>query len=157
MAKQGTPKKLIEDQAHELFSLLGIDSEIQVSKKKAQEGDLYNVSISGREEAGLLIGTHGATLQAIQSFLSLAMRQKMGDWVRIVVDVDGWREKHEDQLKELALQAAERARTTGESQHLYNLTPAQRRVIHLELSKEKGVVTESRGEGEGRYLVVSPK
>ena len=159
MAKQKSDptKKIVEALSSELFSLLSIDTEINVSVDETLEEKVYNVSVSGKEQAGLLIGAHGATLSAIQSFLSLAVRQKTREWVRIVVDVDGWREKHEDYLKELAIQAAQRAKSTGESQNLYNLTPAQRRVIHLALSKEKGIVTESKGEGEGRYLVVSPK
>ncbi|KKQ95216.1 MAG: Single-stranded nucleic acid binding R3H domain protein [Candidatus Woesebacteria bacterium GW2011_GWB1_43_14] len=159
MAKQKSDptKKIVEALSSELFSLLSIDTEINVSVDETLEEKVYNVNVSGKEQAGLLIGAHGATLSAIQSFLSLAVRQKTEEWVRIVVDVDGWREKHEDYLKELAIQAGERARSTGEPQNLYNLTPAQRRVIHVALSKEKGIVTESKGEGEGRYLVVSPK
>ena len=75
----------------------------------------------------------------------------------IVVDVSNWREKEEERLISLATITAQRAKDTGEVQYLYNLTPAQRRVIHLTLSENPGVSTESQGEGKDRYLAITPK
>jgi len=71
--------------------------------------------------------------------------------------VGDWRERQEEQLVKMASEVAERAKQTGEPQPLYNLTPAQRRVVHLELEKDSEVTTESTGEGNERYLVVKPK
>ncbi len=136
----------------ELMKLLGVEAVVEVSKSE----DVYKVNID-TSDSGLLIGAHGSTLNAIQSFLALAFRQRLGDWVNITVDVGGWRERHEDYLHDLAQQAAERARSTGEAQHLYNLNPAQRRTIHLYLSREKDLITESVGEGRERYLIVKAK
>lgn len=145
----------IENIVKELVSLLGVDVNVLVEKDDSEDETNYLVNISGQSQAGLLIGANGSTLQAIQSFISMSVRQRTGEWSRIILDIDGWREKHEDHLKEIATQAAERVKTTGEPQHLYNLTPAQRRVIHMILSKESGLATESKGEGEGRYLIIS--
>lgn len=136
----------------ELFSLLGVKATASVS----QEDDVYKVTIE-TEESGLLIGGHGTTLFAIESFLAVAMKQETGEWVKIVVDIAGWRNKQEDYLNNLAIQAAERAKSTGESQKLYNLTPAQRRIIHMKLAEDKEIKTESEGEGEERYLVITAK
>lgn len=142
--------------ASELLSLIGIDAEVKISPIEAEETTLH-VELNAPKEAGLLIGAHGSTLQAIQSFLAIAIKQETGDWVRIIVDVGDWRQKQEEGLRDLALQAAERARTTHEPQHLYNLTPHQRRVIHMCLGEESDIVTESEGEGTTRYLVVKQK
>ncbi len=138
--------------AHELFGLLGVNADVKVEDKD----EAYQVLIES-SDSGLLIGAHGTTLNAIQSFLAMAMKSKTGEWVRINVDVGGWKARHDEYLEELAQQAAERVRSTNEAQHLYNLSPAQRRVIHTYLGKEKDLITESVGEGEARYLVVKPK
>ena len=147
----------IKSIADELFSFLGIEAGIEVSEEEQEGQKVYMVEVTAPNEAGLLIGAHGSTLHATQSFLSMAVKQRTGDWVRIVVDIGDWRQKHEDHLSSLAKAAAERARETGEVQQLYNLTPAQRRVVHMALAEEKGVVTESEGEGAARYLVVKPE
>ena len=75
----------------------------------------------------------------------------------MAVNVGDWREKQEDYLKSLALSALSRARATNEPQPLYNLNASQRRTIHLYLSSEKDVETESFGEGKERYLIVRLK
>lgn len=151
-------KEVVEKLIVELLDKIGIDGEAHVTEDKNDGGEkVFLVDIDAPAEAGLLIGAHGSTLSAIQSFLALGVKQQTGDWVRVVVDIGDWRQKHEEHLTSLAMAAAERARTTGESQHLYNLTPAQRRVVHMVLADEKGIKTESEGEGAARYLVVSPK
>lgn len=118
------------------------------------ESDIYVVTIETESETGLLIGKKGETLTSIQTVLGLMFKQKTGEWNRVTVNVGDYREKEEDYLKNLAVSAANRARETGEPQTLYNLNPAQRRIIHMHLSEEKDVLTESMGEGSERYLVV---
>jgi spoIIIJ-associated protein len=137
----------------QLLKLIGIKSEVEVSYEP--ENDCINVDIKADEEAGLLIGKKGETVNSLQKFMSLSLRKATGEWHRVVVNVADWREKQRMRLEELASQAAERARETGEIQNLYNLTPGQRRIIHLFLSNEKDIKTESVGEGKERYLVVS--
>jgi spoIIIJ-associated protein len=62
--------------------------------------------------------------------------------------------KQDDYLRSLASQAIERLKETGEEQCLYNLTPSQRRIVHLVVAETEGIASESRGEGEERYLVI---
>jgi len=143
--------KDVQKITEELLKLLEVDATVKVSEKE----DNISVIVKPEGDAGLLIGAHGSTLAALQSFINLAIKQKTGEWARIVLDIGDWREKQDAQLEELADQAAMRARETGEPQHLYNLSPAQRRVVHMALSKMKDILTESQGEGTGRYLVVT--
>ena len=149
-------KQITQETAEKLLELLEVKSEVSVEVGKDSEGQTASIIINPEGEAGLLIGAHGSTLNAIQSFLSLTLKQKTGEWVRIMLDVGEWRQKHNEQLEELAQNSAERARETGEDQHLYNLSPSQRRIVHMALADEEGIETTSEGEGAGRYLVVKP-
>lgn len=141
--------------ATELFSLMSVNASAEVSFDK--ENDAFVVNVDGGDATGLLIGKKGETLSSIQNILGVLFKQKTGEWKRIILNVGDYREKEEGYLKNLAQTTAQRARETGEAQHLYNLKPWQRRVIHLSLSEETGIETESEGEGEERYLVIKPK
>lgn len=147
--------QVVEKLAKELLSLMGTKAKVKVSEDK--QNQTAKVDLDAGEETGLLIGNRGETISAIQVVLGIIIRQEVGEWMRIVVDVGDWREKQEEQLKELAEQAAERVKQTGEPQALYNLNPNQRRIIHLGLSDDSDVETESVGEGVDRYLVVDLK
>lgn len=145
----------VKELAEELFSLMKVEVDYEV--KQDEKNNAVYVDIDAGEETGLLIGHRGETVAAIQAALGMMTRQKTGDFVRIIVNVGDWREKQEEQLRSLAEQAAQRARETGESQPLYNLNAAQRRIIHMILSEDEEVETESHGEGQDRYLVVNIK
>jgi len=138
-----------------LLDYLGSTSKVDV--KKDEQNDAMVVDIQAGEDAGLLIGNRGRTLNDIQAILGMIYKRRSGEWKRIVVDVSGWREKETGRLNELAQQTAERVKATGESQPLYNLSPSQRRTVHMALADEPNIQTESHGEGEERYLLVSLK
>jgi len=147
--------KKIEESAVKLLSLMGSRAKVSVSSDKADQAVLINLETD--EETGLLIGRQGETLMAIQTILGMIARKNFEEWVRIIVNVGDWREKQESRLKELATQTGLRAKETGEPQYLYNLAPNQRRIIHLTLSEDKELETESQGEGKERYLIVRKK
>jgi len=153
---KGDVSKSVEKVCLELFEKLGVKAGVDVKLEGDGEDRIVRVVIDSSDEQGLLIGKRGSTLLAIQAFLGMAVKQETGEWVRVQVDIGDWREKLEEYLTDIAHQAAQRARETGEEQNLYNLTPSHRRMIHVILADAKGVVTESRGEGEERYLVVKP-
>jgi len=147
--------KEVESLSKELLKLMSSKGKIEVSEDK--ENDAIRVDIESDDEAGLLIGTRGETLNAIQIALGMMIKQKTGEWKRIIVNVGDWREKQEEHLKEIASQVAERAIETDEPQTLYNLKPSHRRIVHMALKETGGVKSESFGEGEERYLVVTPE
>jgi spoIIIJ-associated protein len=146
---------VVEALAKELLELMGVEVQPEVSEDK--ENDTIVVFLKTQDEAGLLIGRHGQTIESLQAVLGMLANEKLGEWTRVVVNVGDWREKQEEYLKSLASQAAERAKSTGEEQPLYNLTPSQRRVIHMALAEDPEIITESQGEGEERYLIVKKK
>ena len=153
--KKSSTDKIIKEIAEEILKLMDLTCEIKISYDKSTQ--VYLLDISAGEEAGLLIGKKGETIDAIQVVINMILRQKTGDWLRVVVNVADFREKEISRMKELAEQTAQRVRETGEQQNLYNLTPSQRRIVHMSLSEEKDIQTESVGEGLSRYLVVSKK
>ena len=145
----------IKKVAEELLSLLGSNALVEVEEDKANEAVL--IKVKTEEETGLLIGKHGETLYSLQTIIGMMVQKKLGEWVRIVVDVGDWREKQDERLKSLAYQIVEKAIESGQPQPIYNLTAGQRRVVHMALAESKDVITQSEGEGEDRYLVVKPK
>lgn len=147
-----TLKKLSE----ELFSLMSIPK-AKIDVEYDKENEAYVVNVDAPDETGLLIGKKGETLSSLQTVLGVLLKAKVGEWNRVVVNIGDYREKEEGYLKNLAMSTAERARETGQPQNLYNLKPWQRRIIHMSLSEEKDIATESVGEGEERYLVVKSK
>lgn len=142
-------KKLTE----ELLGKLEISGTVSVD---IDETGAYRVHID-TEETGLLIGFHGKTLESFQIILSIVVSKKLESWVKVYVNVGDYREKREEALMYMAQRAAERALASGRPVELTRLSASERRVIHLTLSGDDRVATESIGEGEGRVLVVKPK
>lgn len=146
--------KQLEEVSKELLALMATKSEVSVDYDK--DGEVFIVNIEASDETGLLIGKKGETLSSIQTVLGILFKQKTGEWNKIVVNVGDYREKEEDYLKNLAASTAARAKETGTPQNLYNLKAWQRRVVHLALSEDKDITTESEGEGGDRYLTIKP-
>lgn len=151
-AKKKDKVKEIEKITNKVLEMMGTKAKASVSEDKKNEA--FVVEIETEDETGLLIGHRGETLNSLQSIVGMIYRQGSGEWARVVVNVGDWRQKQEEYLKNLAVQTAERAKETGEPQILYNLSPGQRRIIHLTLSDDKSIETESQGEDRERYLVV---
>ena len=153
MKTQNKNIDLLRGLAEELFSLMSLsDAKIDVEYDK--ENEAYVVNVDAPDETGLLIGKKGETLASLQVVFGVLLKQKVGEWNRVVVNVGDYREKEEEYLRNLAQSTAQRAKETGEPQSLYNLKSWQRRIVHMALSEDKDLTTESVGEGEERYLVV---
>ncbi|HIL30966.1 MAG TPA: protein jag [Dehalococcoidia bacterium] len=108
------------------------------------------------EDSGLLIGRRGQTLQALQFLVNLIVRKQF-DGVRVVLDVENYRQRREASLREMATKIAERVAQTNRSITLEPMPPADRRIIHTTLTDHPSVATESTGEGEGRKVTIRPK
>ena len=108
------------------------------------------------EDSGLLIGRRGQTLQALQFLVNLIVRKQF-EGVRVVLDVENYRQRRELQLREMATTIAKRVAETNRSITLGPMPPADCRIIHTSLTDHPGVSTESTGEGEGRKVTIMPK
>lgn len=145
----------LKEVAENLLSLIGVDVKVSVEFNK--EDGVFIVNIGAGDFTGLLIGKRGETLLGIQTVLSLLFKQRTGEWNRVLVNIGDYREKEEEYLRSLATSTAQRVFETGEPQKLYNLKSWQRRVVHLVLSQDDRVETNSEGEGEDRCLIINSK
>ena len=109
------------------------------------------------EETGLLIGYHGKTLESMQAIIGIIASKELERWVKIYVNVGDYREKREEALMHMALRAADRAISMGREVDLPRLSPSERRIVHLTLSGDDRVETESTGDGDNRTLLVRPR
>ena len=109
------------------------------------------------EDSGLLIGRRGQTLQALQFLVTLIVRKQMGEDVRVVLDVENYRQRRENSLRDMAAKVASRVAQTNRSITLEPMSPADRRIIHTSLAQHPGVRTESAGEGDNRKVTIMPR
>lgn len=114
------------------------------------------IDLSG-EDSGLLIGRRGQTLQALQFLVTLIVRNKLGEDVRVVLDVENYRQRRESSLRDMAAKVASRVAQTQRSITLEPMPPADRRIIHTSLAQHPEVRTESAGEGENRKVTIMPR
>lgn len=121
---------------------------------KGQIGVL--VEVTG-EDLSVLIGRKTETLNALQYITSLIVGKRLEKWIPLVIDVEGYRNRRERQLKQLALRMADQAITTGRRQTLEPMPANERRIVHLALRDHPQVTTESTGEEPFRKLTILPK
>ncbi len=108
-----------------------------------QRGSELHAAIVG-DDLGLVIGRHGQTIDAIQ-YLTNAVMHRHGEEVEVVIDAQGYRERRERMLHDVAVNAAVEARSTGNPVALEPMTSVERKIVHLRLKEFEGVGTESDG------------
>jgi len=106
------------------------------------------------DDLGVLIGRRGETLAALQYLVRLMVNRQTRRWVNVVVDVEGYKERRERQLQQLAERTAERVVSTQKSVVLEPMPAYERRIIHLTLREHPQVTTHSIGEGENRKVMI---
>lgn len=109
------------------------------------------------DDLGILIGRRAETLSAIQYLTRLMVNHRMHRWVNVVVDVEGYRARREEQLARLANRMADRAVSSGKTVSLEAMPPNERRIVHITLRDNLLVTTESVGEGDHRKVTIIPK
>lgn len=144
--------KTIEAVVEDLLKQLEIDGTFSV----VENGETVDVMMETKD-TGIVIGYHGEILESFQLVLSLAVAKKLGRFVRVSVEVDGYKKNRMEYLESLANQVKEKAVAENKEQVLMNLKSWERRVIHLFLQEDDQVTSESSGEGRERVLLIKPK
>jgi len=143
----------IKKKTKEFFEKMGFLVEIEdVSQKK----DGVFVCLRS-EEPRVLIGKNGEILSSIQRLLGLILKRDLEQPMFINFDINNYRKKKTEYLRETALSLADRVSLTKKERALNPMPSYERRVVHLELAKRDDVVTESIGWGEERRVVIKPK
>jgi len=114
------------------------------------------VDVSGRD-LGVLIGWRGETLRALQTMTNLLASRRIGPDRRVIVDVERYRQRRENTVREIAYRAARQVKVTGDPITLDAMQPFERRAIHLALESDPDVTTISIGEEPDRRVVVGPR
>jgi spoIIIJ-associated protein len=145
-------QKAIEELVEKLFSLLGIDGTFALE----YNGEILDIMMETKD-TGMVIGYHGEVLESLQLILSLAIAKKLGHFMRISIEVDGYKKNRTEYLEKLAQQTKEKALAENQEQVLMSLKSWERRIIHLILQEDDQVTSESSGEGKERVLIIKPK
>jgi spoIIIJ-associated protein len=145
-------KEILEN----LMRLMEFDVAVEI---RAGETSRLNVIGEGdeKEALGALIGRKGERLSALQHLVNLMLSRRMGDWTRVLVDVEDYRGRRERQLVEIARRAAERVGETGKMLQLEPMSALERRWIHIALRDNPDVATQSIGEEPNRRVIVLPR
>jgi spoIIIJ-associated protein len=109
------------------------------------------------DDLSILIGRRAETLNALQYIASLILSKEIGHTVPLIVDVEGYRARREQQLRQLARRMADQAVKTGRRQILEPMPANERRIIHIELRSHPAVKTESVGEEPRRKVTIIPE
>lgn len=112
-----------------------------------------HADISG-DDLSVLIGSRGETLEALQYIARLMLGKELERAVPLVIDVEGYRQRREQQIRRLTRRVAEQVIQTGRSQALEPMPANERRIAHLELQDDDEVYTESTGAGRNRKVVI---
>jgi spoIIIJ-associated protein len=139
------------DYLEQLLDIADLDGDIDLDVENGRA----IVAIVGSELRGL-IGANGATVDALQELVRLAVQQQTGARSRLMLDVGGYRQERRAQLAELARTTANSVRETGEPARLTAMNPFERKVIHDVVATIEGVRSESEGEEPQRRVVVHP-
>jgi spoIIIJ-associated protein len=133
-----------------LLDIADLDGDIDIDV----EGDRAAVSVG----TGLdrLVGSGGATLDALQELTRLAVHRETGVRSRLMLDIGGHRARRRAELTELGAAAASRVAATGEIERLAPMTPFERKIVHDAVAGVDGVHTESEGEEPERRIVIRP-
>ena len=108
------------------------------------------------QDAGLLIGRRGETLQALQFLVRMVTSRQLGRKAYVVIDIEDYRERRIQMLRRLARRTAGRVASSGREDSLEPMSPAERRIVHMSLAGHPDVRTESEGEGNQRRVVIFP-
>ena len=134
----------------EVITKMGVEN---VTFSAVQKGEATIIRLDG-EKLGALIGRRGETMESLSYLASLVANRLEGDYIKLGLDVAGYRDKRESDLTALAQRIGAKVRKTGRSFAMEPMNPYERRIIHSAIGKMEGVRSESKGEGRDRRVVI---
>ena len=142
--------KAAVDYLREVIARMGVEN---VTFSAVQKGEATIIRLDG-EKLGALIGRRGETMESLSYLASLVANRLEGDYIKLGLDVAGYRDKRENDLTVLAQRIGNKVRKTGRSFAMEPMNPYERRIIHSAIGKMEGVRSESKGEGRDRRVVI---
>jgi spoIIIJ-associated protein len=145
------PAERVRAVVSRVVQALGLRASVDID----ESGEEIRATVNG-DDLGLLIGRHGATIDALQHLAMRAAFHSSADHKAVVVDAAGYRERREAALKRAADRAVEDALSFGRAVELEPMGPQERRIVHMYLRERSEVQTHSEGDEPDRRLVVTP-
>jgi spoIIIJ-associated protein len=147
-----------ESVVSKLIHHLGMKAQVSAHYDESSTDDRRTIQVDVRgDNLSALIGRQAETLNSFQYVASLIVGKQTQQWVQLVVDVEGYRERREKQVRQIALRMVDQVIKTGRKATLEPMTASERRAIHIELRGHPAVTTESTGEEPHRKVVILPK
>lgn len=141
------------DIAQELADAGGLEIRASLA---GEDDEAVDLTLEG-EDAALLIGRQGQTLNAFQYLVGLIAARRLGRRIRVTVDAEGYRARRAETLEQMARDLAAQVREHNQEAVMDPLNAAERRIVHTALLDEPGITTYSEGEEPERRVVISPK
>ncbi len=135
----------------ELLRLMEVDAAVEIGMGT----ETAKLNVKGNE-LGILIGRRGEKLASLQHIVNLIVAKREGQWTRVAVDVENYRGRREEQLREVADRAAKRVIQSGKIIQLEAMPAVERRIIHMILAENPKIRTQSVGVEPARRVVILP-
>lgn len=149
------PIEIADDFLKRIYKSMDIEASNDI---KMEDNVLYiEIKDVDSRNKGILIGKRGSTLDAIQYLVSLSVNKNSSKYIRIVIDIGGYRKKREATLRRLAMKMADKAIYRKRPVKLEPMNPYERRIIHSTLQSHKKVKTYSEGEDPYRKVIIQSK
>lgn len=147
-------QEIIKTEIEELLNKIGVKFKLEI----IQEKDIYKVQINTEEDASLLIGRFGETLQSLQRVLEAILFKRFNENVDVIVNINDYREKQKERLEEIAKRTADEVILEGNERFLHSFSAFERKIVHEYITLNYPDLTSySEGEGNERRLIIAKK
>lgn len=148
----------VEDQTKKFLQdvFKAMNMTVVIDAKYSEAEHTLEVELSG-DEMGVLIGKRGQTLDSLQYLISLVVNKGTGEYIRVKVDTENYRQRRKETLENLAKNISYKVKRTKRPVSLEPMNPYERRIIHSALQNDRYVTTHSEGEEPFRRVVVTLK
>ncbi len=148
-------EKEITTIVEELLVKMGFAATIEIKdgQEEGKDAIIYNIKT---EDSNFLIGQYGMNLQSLQHIVRVIIRKRLLEPVNFILDVNSYRQEKNDSIVRLAKNLAQEAVMEKRDVVMRPMTAYERRIVHMELSKDDRIKTESIGEGENRRIMIKP-
>lgn len=144
---------IIKETVEEFFRKTSFEVEVEILPEKEKTIPIKLKT----DEPQVLIGEGGQTLSEIQHLLKVILKRKIDEDFYINIDINGYKERKEDYLREMVRSVADEVILTKQEKKLDPMPAYERRIVHMELSTKEGVEAESVGQEPERQIIVKPK
>jgi len=150
---KSNPFLTAEKTLNEILDTINLDIRI---KEKREENNIVRFYLTG-SKLGILIGRHGRTLDSLQLLVNIMSNKGCKERIKVIIDGEGYRERRERTLQNLAEKMAKKAYESKKNIVLEPMLPYERRIIHTVLQDNPYVNTYSQGDEPTRRVVISPR